>query len=150
MRKRSTILFLFTCLLFAPSLYGQGAERVLVKSFNLEGNYALQLELPGNIEVREWENAYLRVEMRVSVAHISDGLLRTLIQSGRYNIYGKGDQGVYKVFIPGLYKQVKVGGREIEEHFSFVVLCPSSVGVVEPAEETEQEVSKADILTSSL
>jgi hypothetical protein len=151
MRKNFTLLsIVFTCLLFAPSLHGQGAEKVLVKSFNLEGNYAVKLDLPGIVEVREWENSYMRVEMRVSVSNISDGLLRTLIESGRYNIYGKPDAGIYKVFIPGLAKQVKVSGKEIEETFSFVVLRPSKVEVIDNLEEEGEPVSEVDIITSSL
>ena len=151
MRKTTTLfLFLFTCLLFAPSLKGQGAEKVLVKSFNLEGNYAVQLDLPGIVEVKEWDNAYMRIEMHVSVAHITETLLRTLIQSGRYNIYGKTEEGLYKVFIPGLFKQVKVGGREIEETFSFTILCPSEVGIVEDPLPETQPMPEATILTSSL
>ena len=150
MGKTFTLFLFFACLLFAPSLYGQGAEKVLVKSFNLEGNYAVQLDLPGAVEVKEWDNTYMRIEMHVGVAHINESLLRTLIQSGRYNIYGKTEEGVYKVFIPGLYKQVKVGGKEIEESFSFTILCPREVGIVEEPEPETEPVSEAEVLTSSL
>ncbi|MBK7408762.1 MAG: hypothetical protein IPJ40_12305 [Saprospirales bacterium] len=121
-----------------------------MKSFNLEGNYAVQLDLPGIVEVKEWDNTYMRIEMHVSVAHITETLLRTLIQSGRYNIYGKTEEGVYKVFIPGLFKQVKVGGREIEETFSFTILCPTKVGIVEDPVPETTPTPEAAILTSSL
>lgn len=151
MRKTFTLVFtVFACLLFAPSLNGQGAEKVLVKSFNLEGNYAVKLELPGIVEVKEWDNSYMRIEMHISVAHVTEGLLHTLIQSGRYNIYGKTEEGIYKVFIPGLGKQVKVSGKEIEETFSFVVTRPASASILEEADEEGQPVSEANILTSSL
>ena len=150
MRKTYTHFLFFTCLLFAPSLYGQGAEKVLVKSFNLEGNNAIQLRLPGSVEAKEWDNNYMRIEMRVNVAHVNETLLRTLIESGRYNIYGKSEDGLYKVFIPGLGKQVKVGGKVIEESFTFTVHYPSSAGIYEePRPEAEPVTEKEDI-TSSL
>lgn len=153
MRKTLQFLVLFTCLLFAPTLHGQGAEKVLVKSFNLEGNNAIQLNLPGQVETREWDNNYLRIELRVSVAHITESLLRTLIESGRYNIYGKTEDGFYKVFIPGLSKQVKVGGKEIEESFIFTVLHPASSAIMEetaPAAEPEVEPSSTALIGSGL
>ncbi|MCB9284056.1 MAG: hypothetical protein H6563_08300 [Lewinellaceae bacterium] len=150
MRKTSTLFLIFTCLLFAPTLHGQGAEKVLVKSFNLEGNYAVKLDLPGIVEVKEWDNAYMRIEMHIAVDNVNESLLRTLIQTGRYNIYGKTEEGVYKVFIPGLSKQVKVGGKEIDETFSFTILCPSEVGIVEEPEPETAPAPDPNILTSSL
>lgn len=149
MRKASTLITLFTCLLFAPSLHGQGAEKVLVKSFNLEGNNAIQLVLPGNVGAKEWNNTYMRIEMTVSVAHVNETLLRTLIESGRYNIYGKSEEGVYKVFIPGLNKQVKVGGKVIEESFTFTVLYPSSAGIMEETQPAGETTVETAILTTS-
>lgn len=151
MRKTSAFLMVFTCLLFAPTLHGQGAEKVLVKSFNLEGNNAIQLILPGPVDAKEWENNYLRVEMRVSVAHVNESLLRSVIESGRYNIYGKTEEGFYKVFIPGLNKQVKVGGKEIEESFVFTVRYPASAGIMEePAPETKPETGPASATQAAL
>jgi len=150
MVKTFTLFFLFTCLLFVPSLRGQGAEKVLVKSFNLEGNNAIQLILPGTVDAKEWDNQYLRIEMRVKVAHITESLLRTLIESGRYNIYGKSEDGLYKVFIPGLGKQVKVGGKVIEESFTFNVLYPSSAGIYEEAKPAVEPVVESEVSTSSL
>jgi hypothetical protein len=119
---------------------------VLVKSFNLEGNNAIQLILPGIVETKEWDNSYMRIEMRICVQHVNETLLRTLIESGRYNIYGKSEEGVYKVFIPGLSKQVKVGGKEIEETFSFIVSYPSSAGIVEEPETEPEPISGSVIL----
>jgi hypothetical protein len=150
MRKNITLFFCFTILLLTPSLYGQGAEKVLVKSFNLEGNNAVKLDLPGIVDVREWDNAYVRVEMHVSVSNVTESLLRSLIEAGRYNIQGKTEDGMYVITVPGLQKQVKVGGREIEEFFCFTVSYPATAGIWEEELPQVEPVSEASIMSSSL
>ena len=74
-------------LVFVSSMtYGQQVEKTLVKSFNLEGNQQVALQMDGPIEVRTWNNNFLRVQMQVTLREGSEALLKSLVQAGRYNL----------------------------------------------------------------
>ncbi|MEO1712409.1 MAG: hypothetical protein AAFU60_03655 [Bacteroidota bacterium] len=129
-----TISFSFAFLLLCTSAYSQGGEKVLVKSFNLQGLQEVEFNAPGKVEVREWNNTFMRVQMAVELQNGTEAMLKSLVKAGRYNLYAKPNEDVLSVIMPGLRKQVKVGGKELEESFSFILFVPSDVQVDLPTE----------------
>lgn len=119
----TTVFLLCTALM----CFGQQTEKILVKSFNLEGNQVVLLDLAGNVEVQSWNNDILRIQMTISLETGSDAMLKSLIQAGRYNLKSHIDEEAYNVLTPGMDKQITVRGKELKESLSFVVYAPENV-----------------------
>ena len=109
--------------------YGQAAEKILVKSFNLQGKETVELNLDGPIEVKTWKNDILRVQMSVGLPNGTTTVLKSLVQVGRYNLKSAIEEEVYSIFLPALEKAVKVRGTLLEEQISFLVYAPEYVEV---------------------
>ncbi len=119
-----------TLLLFTTSFgLSQEVEKVLVKSFNLQGSQAVILEMDAPTEVKTWKNDLLRVQMTITLSNGSESMLKSLIEVGRYNLKSEVIDGQFKVFAPALAKEVKIGGKTLDERVSIVVYGPESVQV---------------------
>lgn len=123
-----TVLLLFVSFM----TYGQQVEKTLVKSFNLEGNQQVALQMDGPIEVRTWNNNFLRVQMQVTLREGSEALLKSLVQAGRYNLRHEIEEETYKVLAPMLAMEVKVGGKPLQDEVSYIVFAPENVVVKVP------------------
>ncbi len=117
-------------LLFTTS-YGiaQDVEKVLVKSFNLQGSQAVVLEMDAPTEVKTWKNDLLRVQMTITLSNGTESMLKSLIETGRYNLKSELVDGQFKVFAPALAREVKIGGKTLEERVSIMVYGPESVQI---------------------
>lgn len=109
--------------------FGQTAEKILVKSFNLQGKQTVELNLDGPIEVKTWKNDILRVQMSVTLPNSTTTILKSLVQVGRYNLKSSIEEEVYSIFLPALERAVKVRGTLLEEQISFLVYAPEYVEV---------------------
>lgn len=123
-----TVLLLFVSFI----TYGQQVEKTLVKSFNLQGNQVVALQMDGPIEVRTWNNNFLRVQMQVTLKEGSEALLKSLVQAGRYNLRHEIGNDTYKVLAPQLGLEVKVGGKPLQDTVSYIVFAPENVVVKVP------------------
>lgn len=140
-------LMLTVLLLFVSSMtYGQQVEKTLVKSFNLEGNQQVALQMDGPIEVRTWNNNFLRVQMQVTLREGSEALLKSLVQAGRYNLRHEIEEETYKVLAPMLAMEVKVGGKPLQDEVSYIVFAPENVIVKVP----DSKSASAEAPSSSL
>lgn len=129
-----TISFSFALLLLGTSAFSQGVEKVLVKSFNLQSLQEVEFNAPGKVEVREWNNTFMRIQMAITLENGTEAMLKSLVKAGRYNLYAQPTEEALSVVMPGLRKQVTVGGTELEESFSFILFVPSNVQVELPEE----------------
>lgn len=123
-----TVLLLFVSFI----TYGQQVEKTLVKSFNLQGNQVVTLQMDGPIEVKTWNNNFLRVQMQVTLKEGSEALLKSLVQAGRYNLRYEMDGEAYTVLAPQLGLEVKVGGKPLQDVVSYLVYAPENVIVKVP------------------
>lgn len=126
--KNSYKVVALSFLLFGTTfLSAQGVEKILVKSFNLQGNKVVSLKLDGNVEVQEWNNPIMRVQMNISLPTGSNAMLKSLIQAGRYNLKSKTTDENYLVYAPSMQKEVTIRGEKLQEQLSFVVYAPADV-----------------------
>ncbi len=117
---------------FVIALHAQQAvEKTLVKSFNLQGNDVVDLDLEGDIEVKEWNSAVVRVEMLISLKNGNEMLLKSLIKAGRYNLKSAETEDAFQISIPGLERDVKVKGKTLIDEVTFVISVPSGVNIRE-------------------
>lgn len=134
MLKLKTFTALFMMLLVTSVTFGQSSEKILVKAFNLQGNKSVVLDLDGGVEVQEWNENYLRVQMTVEIDNDNEAMLKSLMKVGRYNLKGAANNGSFEITMPNTQKTVTVGGRELKETFSYVVYAPKNVDVSNKSE----------------
>ena len=136
-----TVLLLFASLI----TYGQQAEKTLVKSFNLNGYESVAIGMDAPVEVRTWNNPFLRVQIQISLENGSDALLKSLVQAGRYNLRYEIIDGEYNVYAPSLDRIVKIGGKPLNDQVQFVVFAPEGVTVMLPenAEEPTEVITES-------
>lgn len=118
-----TVLLLFA----ATSLIGQQAEKTLVKSFNLGGLQTVSLGVDAPVEVTDWDQPFLRVQMHIEIDRGTEGLLKSLVRAGRYNLTSEQEEGIYTITAPNLEREVKIGGHLLSDKVSFVIKKPRNV-----------------------
>ena len=137
---RFSLLLLLPFLLLHGIASGQ-SEKTFVKSFNLIGRQTVVLNLGDNIQISQWDNDVVRVQMTVSV-NTTDATLKALAESGRYSL--KSDLSVQDlmVTVPSLSNVVKLNGTELKEAVSFTVLVPKNVMVLKNTDVKTKIVAK--------
>lgn len=97
----------------------------------------VQLDLEGEIELREWNNPALRIQMAIQLEEGSESTLYSLITSHRYDLKSKIEDNLLQIFAPGLQKKVSVGGKEVNETIRFIVSIPKNVVLKQNSVEVE-------------
>lgn len=128
--------FAFTILLLAFSVMSFGqkgmAEKVLIKSFNLQGNEIVSLDLGEPIEVQTWSKSTVRIQMNISLKNGTDVILKSLVQLGKYNLKSMIEEEIFYINGADLRKQIEVGGTPLLESISIKVFVPENVLVLAP------------------
>lgn len=107
----------------------QTAGKTFYKAFYADGNTALKLELPGIVDIKEWDNPVVRVEINVVLPAGKAAMLNELASVGRYNLSNQAENGVMSIQATNLQKQLRVKGEELKEIVSFVVYVPAGMKV---------------------
>lgn len=126
MKQKIIILFLIAFTNFA---FGQQAQKTLVKTFNLKGSKTVLLELDAPVEIKEWSNKTMRVQMSITLQNANVHMLKYLITKGRYNLNTVlGTEGL-KLSVPGRKKDVVVNknGDKLKETVAYTIFIPSDV-----------------------
>ena len=126
------------------------AEKTLVKSFNLKGSQVVMLDLDGDIDVQEWDNDIMRVQITIAIPNGNNAMLKSLIRAGRYNLQSKNnEEDAFMVYAPGLDREIKLNGNPLKEKLTYQIFAPSSVVIKQAGEaSTNKDLAKED--TSSL
>ena len=149
MKKLVAILNIGLLLLVSTISYSQSqVEKTLVKSFNLHGSDVVVLDLDGQVEVQEWKNEIMRVQMTINLSEGTSSMLKSLIQVGRYNLVSK-DGEEYTIYAPAMKKEIKVRGKVLKENIVYTVFAPENV-TVKMAGEASTNARTPDTLPSSL
>ena len=125
----TTRLFLSLALL-VPALSvasAQSAAKTFSKSFNTTGKTTAVLDLPGNVELKTWDNPTLRIEITVNLASGNEALLNELASVGRYNLKATPTGTTLTIQSPNLQKQVRIKGEVLKEEVSFIVFVPKDL-----------------------
>ncbi len=129
MKTRMSFLLLPLLLTVAPS-QAQHAEKTLVKSFNLNGQTAIFLDLDGVVNVTTWNEPQMRIQMTITLQNGSETMLKSLVTAGRYNLNTKEENGAFSIIAPGLERQIKLGGGQLlGEQITYEVFAPKEVSI---------------------
>ena len=129
MKNRMSFLLLPLLLAVVPSR-AQHAEKTLVKSFNLNGQTAVLLDMDGEVNVTTWNEPQMRIQMTITLLNGSENMLKSLVTTGRYNLDSKETNGEFSIVAPGLERQIKLGsGQLLGEQISYKVFAPKDVTI---------------------
>jgi hypothetical protein len=126
MTRYLTLVLLLATPLMATA---QSAEKTFSKSFNTENKAQVALELPGEVDLKVWNNAYIRIEITVGLASGNTALLNELANVGRYNLVSKTSDELLVISAPNLQKQVRIKGEVLKENLTYVVFVPEGLKV---------------------
>ncbi len=110
------------------------AERSLIKSFNLGTKTHLEIDLPGAVEIKTWDNETVRFQITLSLPNGNAGMLDELIKVGRYNLASTIEGDVFAVDAPNLSRKITIKGQELKENIRFTVFVPAGIDVKTSAE----------------
>jgi hypothetical protein len=143
MKNRMSFLLLPLLLAVVPSK-AQHAEKTLVKSFNLNGQNAVKLDVDGTVTVTTWNESQMRIQMTITLLNGSETMLKSLVTSGRYNLDAKELNGVFSIVAPGLERQIKLGsGQLLGEQITYMVFAPKDVTITTRNVEATGQVGAA-------
>ena len=149
MKSLKAFLTIFT-LIVAITIVTAQSEKTLVKSFNLQGIQVVVLDIDGDVEIREWKNDILRIQLTVNITNGNDSMLKSLVTAGRYNLYSNiGEEG-FKIFAPETKKEMKVSGQDLNERISYIVYAPENVIVKMAGEASTDALTSPPAESSSL
>ena len=139
--KHTIILVIFSFMFHVAS--AQQTQKTLIKSFNLKGNDFVMLNFDGKVEIKEWNNDVLRVQMGIELQNTNVHMLKYLITKGRYNLNAvQTDKGMV-ISTPGRQKEVVVNkkGDKLLETVVYTVFVPNNVQAKVMNEHTSSSTS---------
>ena len=125
--KLLSLSFLLT---FTVSAFAQTAEKTLSKSFNTEGKTRISFELPGNVDLKIWDQPTIKVEVRIALPNGSASMLNELANVGRYNMSSTPGEQDLIISAPNMLRSVKVKGETLLEVMDYVVYIPEGLEVL--------------------
>jgi hypothetical protein len=140
MTNRFHLTFLLLTLSIAAS--AQTASKTFNKSFNSESRGTIMLDLPGNIDVKIWDNPSIKFEISVTLPSGNGSVLNELANIGRYNLVSKSEGDVLVITAPNLQKQLKVKGEILREVLTYVVFVPKDLQIQLPNVTASAELKK--------
>lgn len=132
MKRLKFFSTLMSLMLLSQSFFAQSTQRTLVKSFNVQNLDLVTFDIDGQIEIQEWDQPMLRVQMEIKLENGSDKVLRGLIAAKRFDLDSERINGELKIFSDKLAKNVTFRGEEISENVKFVIKAPRGLVVNYP------------------
>lgn len=114
------------------SLAQSSVGKTFSKTFNTEDKGTIKLDLPGNVDLKIWNNPTIRVEIGISLANGNNSMVNELANVGRYNISSLAEGDVLHILMPNIQKQIKVKGEVLRENLTYTVFAPKDLKIVVP------------------
>jgi hypothetical protein len=114
------------------SLAQSSVGKTFSKTFNTEDKGTIKLDLPGNVDLKIWNNPTVRVEIGISLANGNNSMVNELANVGRYNISSLVEGDVLHILMPNIQKQIKVKGEVLRENLTYTVFAPKDLKIVVP------------------
>lgn len=99
----------------------------LVKSFQYNGEKNIELDLPGEVSVSEWDEPFIRVQLNIELKQSQKKIFRALLLSGRYSIRSQSEKEVLLLDLPKY--DLEVAGKKIKDKISYIIYVPRYVKV---------------------
>lgn len=125
-------LFTLLVLVLAFATTNAQTEKTLTKSLAVNETHTAFVMLPGDVEVAEWNEDYIRVTTTINVANMSENIVKRLVVVGRYSIESKEDKfgKMMVIKMPKVAHYVAVQGVDLVESYNFEIQAPKGYRVV--------------------
>jgi hypothetical protein len=125
MRAQIVSLILTSMLFFVHTTTAQ-TEKIFAKSFHPQGRQTVVLNLADKVEVREWDNPMVRIQIKITLSNSGEGLLKALVETGRYHLSTVFDEQTVTVAAPRMNVPVQLAGGS-KEIISYIIFAPRNV-----------------------
>lgn len=127
MKNLFTLIVLM--LVFATATFAQ-AEKTLIKSIPAENIMTALVELPGEVQVSNWDKGFVRVTAVIRVSNTTESILKRLVMVGRYEMNVQEDKNSLILTMPKTEHTVIIKGVNLEEVLSFEVQVPAGIKAI--------------------
>ncbi len=107
--------------------FSQSGEKVLVSSINPQNRKIIKIELVQPVEAEHWKGDVVKILTTVSIDHVSEAVLKSLVTAGRYRIESTIENDSVIISAPALQKQISLGGNPIVESISYHIYVPEGM-----------------------
>jgi len=128
MTKR--IAFLTFLLTFALSASAQTAAKTFTKAFNTQGKSKISFALPGQVDLKIWNQPTIRLEIIVGLPSGNSSVVDQLAKVGRYDLLAEEKEDMLVITAPNLGRVVKVKGEELRENVSYIIFVPKDLEII--------------------
>jgi hypothetical protein len=111
-------------LVFISGLSAQ-AQKTFVKSVPIETASVMELQLQGEVAVKEWDRDFIRVSVSVDLLNSSEEVLKRLAKLGRYDLQFRKEGATLFVEMPKMKHTVSTNGVELQEQLKIELFVPS-------------------------
>ena len=140
MRAQIVSLILMSMLFFAHATTAQ-TEKTFAKSFHPQGRQTVVLNLADKVEVREWDHPMVRIQVKISLSNSGEGLLKALVETGRYHLTTVFDEQNVTVTAPRMNVPVQLSGGS-KEMISYVIFAPRGVLIRTDADGAKKMIAR--------
>jgi hypothetical protein len=127
MKAQMVSVILMSMLFFVHSTTAQ-TEKIFAKSFHPQGRQTIVLNLADKVEIREWDNPMVRIQIKIALSNSGEGLLKALVETGRYHLSTVFEEQTVTVAAPRMAVPVQLGGGS-KELVSYIIFAPRNVVV---------------------
>jgi hypothetical protein len=126
------LTFLVALMLITNISVAQQAQKNLLKTFDLNGQAAVILDLEGDVNIERWNNGTVRVQMDISYENANVHIMKYMISKGRYNLAlspktdGLTIEHTNKADSPKISKD----GTLLKESIIYTIVIPQDVTVI--------------------
>ena len=126
------IIFLFALMLVTSISVAQQAQKNLLKTFDLNSQTEVVLNLDGDVNIERWNNSTLRVQMDISYENASVHIMKYMISKGRYNLVMSPKPTGLVIEHPNKTDSPKINkeGELLKETIVYTIVVPQGVTVI--------------------
>ncbi len=141
MKNVIVVLFMF----ISSISVAQQAQKTLLKTFPLNGQEQVVLNLDGDVHIERWNNPTVRVQMEITYHNANVNIMKYLISKGRYNLTTEGTADGLAITNPNTGKNVQISkeGKILKETIAYKVFLPENVSFI-VAEKSQASVVSND------
>jgi hypothetical protein len=140
MKAQMVSLILTGMLFFVHTITAQ-TEKTFAKSFHPQGRQTLVLSLADKVEVREWDNPMVRIQIKIALSNSQEGLLKALVETGRYHLTTVFDEQTVTIGAPRLTAPLQLAGGS-KESVSYIIFTPRNVAIKTELDATRKMVAR--------
>ena len=126
------IIILVALTLVTSISVAQQAQKNLLKTFDLNGQTTIVLNLDGDVNIERWNNSTVRVQMDISYENASINIMKYLITKGRYNLTMSPKADGFAVEHPNKTDSPKISkdGTLLKEKIVYTIVIPQDVTII--------------------